>query len=439
MEKSSPIATPSRLFFENKNDSRMRLTGDVLADDFEEQMDKFYERGSPDRPLLIDLTETSYIEVAALVNCIALLVERTDSRLRTFIAIPSDRRVRDFLKVWRFARAVKDATGLSLVEFVVGEDRRYLSEPQESYTGQGDGIQKLEYDPDWEPKRDTPRNFFEFVTFAEEPGKKITPEGRFASAPRQEGRRWTRPLIQEVLEKHLPGRGTKDEVARVIIYEAMSNAVRHPQARVVQAVSRFERQGNGTEGHRGSLRICVWDDGDSIVKTLMQALEEGRSIQAFNLPPFMCDRVHVTIRDFDCKHKDQRIVDQSDKITKESATEKDILLASLFPGVTRTVAQSVPQVEPFENQPSEQDLASQLMDFMNSAPGMGLYALTRTVIDQFTGTLFIRSGRYRLIIEAAHDAWRVQYSVRYKCKITVYRKYMPPFRGNLLAIQLPLR
>ena len=422
--------------------SRAALAGVVLADTFDKEIDKFYQRGAPGRPLVIDIREASYIEIAALINCIAIFLQRSDAGQVTFLTWPRTQSVRDFLHVWRFPEALEDATGQSITAiFENAEDLQAFIDVQATFTGQGDAVNKLEYDPDWEPRKKTRRNFFEFVTFKETVGQDIQPRGRFASAPRDEGKKWTQPLIHAVLDKYLPGETTKDEVARVIVYESLSNAIRHPGARVIQIVSRLGRRvasrspaGEVLESAPSVLRICVWDDGTSIANTLLTVLREGGSVHAFHLPPYMCDRVHVTIRNFEQTRQRSRVVDQAEEITHET-TEARILLASLFPGVTRSAQREIAKVEPFD----EKDASRASDALLSSAPGMGLYALTRTVIDQFFGNLLIRSGGYRLIIEGAHDAYRKQYGVRYKCKVTKYRDQMPAFKGNLLAIQLPLK
>lgn len=431
-------STPSESTF--SKDKRLLLAGVVLADNLEKELTRYYKSFSAGDPLLIDFRKATFIDIAALINCIALLVDRGEKRFNTYLAYPEDRRVRDFMKVWRFENAVEKATSIRISDMLIAEHQQFTTEPQSTYSGHGDAINKLEFDPDWDPRKATSRNFFEFVTFAAEAGYMIAPDGRFAGAPREEGKKWTRPLIKQVLEKHLPGKTTKDEVARVIIYEALSNAVRHPRARTIQVVSKFTRPSDQQEGKNGSLRICVWDDGDGIANTLLEALNNG-TIHAFHLPSYMCDKVHVTLRNFakSTTNKPPHIVDQSERITKHNATEARVLLASLFPGITRTVVEKVPRVQPFEEKDTTQETLDNLEVILSSAPGMGLYSLTRTVLDQFRGSLFIRSGNYRLLIEMAHDTLRSQFGVRYKCKITGYEKYMPPFKGNLLSIQLPLR
>jgi len=475
------------------------LAGTIRADDIERRLGQYYGVGTGSGPLLLDFTDAEYIDIAALVNCIALMLHRYEAKQLTFFAHPAKKAVRDFLQVWRFPEAVSDAIGVPFSNFLLANDLHYLNEPQTTYTGRGDGIDALEYDPDWSPQSDSPRNFFEFLSFFKQDRQAISPEGQFLYAPRRVSRRWAEPSILEVLATHMSGDSPKEEIARILIFEAVSNAVRHPSARVIQVVSKFERKFHKKSPAHGSdtshsekgwatnkeaLRICVWDDGESIDMTLRNALELG-PIQAFPIPPFLCERIFVQLRDFEGTKKYEGVVDESDRLTSRSVHSARLLLMSLFPGVSRAISQRVPQVKPFED-PDETAPRKKLMEghlaqitapkpnleaegvgfeisydgkpqlgkeiekhsekkndinqissYLASGPGMGLYALRRTVLDQFQGTLFIRSGRYRLIIEVAHDAFRKQYNVRYKCKITEYPKWIPSFRGNLLILQLP--
>lgn len=430
-----------------RGSSHLKLSGTVLPEDLEKNLITVYKESKNHEPLLIDFFDADYIDITTLVNCISLLVMRQEQGLKSFIGFPRDRRLRDFLKVWRFTDAVKNATGVLFEEILLTEDYHYLSEKQNTYSGIGNGIDALEYDPDWNGDIGGKRNFFEFTSFMHNAAAESYSDGPLFSAPRTESKRWTGTLVKKVLEKHLSGESPRDEIARVIVYEAMSNAVRHPKARIIETVSHFARKDKTISRHEkpersdqvkkkveGSLRLCVWDDGESIAKTLLSPLKAGRSVRAFQFPAYMCDRIFVQLRDFDKTKKEQFIVDQCENPSAESM-EAVVLLSSLYPGISRTAADIAPEVEPFDQQPSTTDTKA----WLDWAPGMGLYSLARTALDQYQGNLFIRSGKYRLSIEMAHDTYRVQHSARYKCKITEYPEILPEFRGNLVTITLPIK
>lgn len=424
---------------------RLNLGEIVTSDLVENQLAHYYDQTDERRPLRLDFSNAVYIDIAALINCIATLVQRKEKGLESIIDYPRSKKVRDFLKVWRFPEAVEEATHTEFKDFMLPEQVKYFAEEQDTYTGIGDGVAALEYDLDWDGMPMAKRNFFEFTTFSTEKCRVILPEGPLSAAPRIESRKWTGTLIREVLRKHLGSDNPKDEVARVIVYEAMSNAVRHPKASIIQTVSRFMRKTGVSSVEemaksprkiqskvkklKGSLRICIWDDGEFIANTLLNPLRDGKPVRAVRLPPYMCERIFVQLRSFDETVENELVLDQS-KDPSPGSPEFELLVASLYPGVSRTAAESIPEVEPY-------------FEGLNSnvlvAPGMGLYALTRTVLDQFQGSLVIRSGNHRLAMEVAHDTYRQLYSVRYKCRITKYPQYYPTFRGNLLVIQLPIR
>jgi len=429
-----------------KRSGHLIFVGTVLSDDIEDQLARFYKETDSKEPLLFDFEQAEFIDIPALVNCIATLVQRKENNLETFLGYPKAKKARDFLDVWRFAEAVNRATKTPFELFLLPEDYHYLAEQQEAYRGVGDGIDALEYNPDWNENPNTKRNFFEFTTFSSGKHDVMQTEPLFA-APRNESKRWTGALIRQVLMKHLGSEKPKDDIARVIIYEAISNAVRHPKARIIQVVSHFARKAirddevntkrTSMEAEKkkieGSLRICVWDDGDSIPSTLLNVLKAGKNVRAFRFPLYMYDAIHVRVRNFEGAKLREIVVNQSEDLTAAS-TEARVLLSSLYPGISRTVDDQVPAVEPYENAaPEEPNL---YLDWM---PGMGLYSLTKTVLDQYQGSLFIRSGNYRLLMEMAHDAYRVQFNVHYKCTITAYPEVFPGFRGNLITIKLPIK
>lgn len=429
--------------------AHINLADTVLSFVLENKLIDFQEKSNRENPILFDFTDAKFIDIAALVNCIATIVQRKRDELQTYIAYPKSKTVRDFLQVWRFGEAVENATNQSFSQYLLLEDHRYLKEEQTTYSGRGGGLQKLEYNPDWNRQTNDTRNFFEFLTFYKSDRGAIVPEGEFAEAPKTVSHKWVSPLISQVLAKHLGEDSPKDDVARVILYEAMSNAVRHPGAGLIQVVSRFippnkeEENPHTTKKASGTLRICIWDDGKPIAGTLNSALISGRSIHAFKLPSYMCDKVHVTVRDYSKKETKKYIIDQSEEITNDKATEARLLLYSLFPGVSRTAEQKVADVEPFLGNKHEEEIDQPIGEVLlrkplNFAPGMGLYSLVRTVLDQFQGDLVIRSGNYRLTIKMAHDTYRITHKTRYKCKVTQYPEKLPPFCGNLLTIQIPI-
>lgn len=395
------------------------------------------------------MKKVEYIEIAALVNLIAYCEKRKREGFYTYFQLPIEKKVLDFLKIWRFPEAYHAATGIKFSESVVIEDQQLLAAEQTSYFGLGDGLEKLQYNPDWNPEMKYKRNFFEFFWYKSENSTSIRPEGEAVDLPRKIGRQWNEPLIIEVLKKHLSTGSSAGEIARVVVYEALSNTVRHPNASIVQVVSKFEegQTESGVISGPKSLRICVWDDGDGIAETLITSLKNGNSIKSHSLPTFLLDKIHVELNNFGRNKKDskKRIVDQGE-VPKLSSGEGRFLLASLFPGISRAADKksNIDHVVPFDYSDSEgrePELRSgirALEDFFYHGPGMGLYALTRTVVDQFLGTIFIRSGSYSLHLRLNSFSKTREYA-RYDCKITKYPDRLGRFLGNMVVMHIPLK
>jgi hypothetical protein len=183
--------------------------------------------------------------------------------------------------------------------------------------------------------------FFGFLTFTHPSRRPIQPDADFAGTPREASKRWASPLVQQVLRRHFGQDAPYDDLARVIIYEAIGNAVRHPEATLIQTVSKFSRRdpASRTEDDwpddranrvkpikvEGSLRICIWDNGKGIAETLKPLVDAGRSIRRLSLPAYMCDKIHVQLRKFDEKVTRTLIVDQSEDISREKATDAHLV------------------------------------------------------------------------------------------------------------------
>jgi hypothetical protein len=248
---------------------------------------------------------------------------------------------------------------------------------------------------------------------------------------------WSSPLLQEVLSPLL----TKDPsyLARDVVFEAMANAVRHPEAKTIVRVSHIEKRNDrpSLEGITGSavggarpfseqtvlshITLCWWDDGKSIIDTLREPLSHGSSIRSI-LP-----EVGSTF-DFRITDKRGTIVSQRkvelDVELNEAAEDELLLLAAVFPGVTRdpdAVAASPPL-----------DSTHSTVRPLNS-PGMGLHYLMNAAIDLYGGTVSFRTKNYFLNIKKA----KKQSAATYSAKIIKY-SISQSIPGNMITVRLPL-
>ncbi len=411
----------------------IRFPESLLADNFEDILLSYFEvmKNSVDK-ILLDLRHCVFIDFVVFQYLISFFCFRKKRNQETYFGIPGEKKVRDFIRVWEFPNAFSNATELKFSDFIVEEDKKYIGEQQTTFKGFGDVVDTLEYNLDWKSGHRGKRNFFSYNTYylKRKDMVNILPE----KVPSVESRRWNEGLILKVLEKQLKCDSAKEEVGRIIIYESMSNAVRHPDATVIQAVSKFDHGPFSIKDKR-NLRICIWDDGKSIVDTLKPLIKEGRPIRSFIFPLYMSDQIFLKIEDLEYKENNREIcIDQSDNPDK-NASDEIILQSSLFPGISRTVSESIPDVEPLE----VEHTGKIRNELYSDKQGMGLYALMRAVLDIFQGSLIIRSGDLFMSMKVAHDAYRKRHNVRYKTKIVKYPKWYPTFVGNLLIIALPLK
>lgn len=80
------------------------------------------------RLLHLDLSNCQFIEIVALVHLIALTADRVRRGLNTQFALPKAKDVRDFMRVWDFPSAIRDATGVPFSKLVVEDDLSYFGE-----------------------------------------------------------------------------------------------------------------------------------------------------------------------------------------------------------------------------------------------------------------------------------------------------------------------
>jgi hypothetical protein len=341
------------------------------------------------------------------------------------------------MKVWQFLDALSDSMRRPKEELLVPEDVVRMNEPITTYEAPSASLEALE--TRWGKDANRPqvrKNFFGFMTYPMAGPKQLDLfPGENALIPLNEASRWQEPLIKAVLNNHLRARsGEEEEFARVVVYESLANAVQHPKASTIHVVSRLypataARPELKSIPHEGAFTICVWDDGESMVQTLGRALKKVGKVRHTTFPIPMYDRLLMKLKDETGKKIcEDKIIDQADDLPLDASDEM-IFLACLFPGVSRRVADPVGEIPKFSDSPTE---ASNLPNIF----GMGLYILTRTVVDRYGGELSIRSGRYFLNLKLSYDVIRVPNRARYTASITRYPTSFPPFKGNLLYIRI---
>lgn len=354
-------------------------------------------RENADEALLVDLRGVTFIDPIALLVLFAVVVDRNNSNRETTFRLPEAKRLRDFLRAWNFDEAIKRATGREFHSFVSREDHRYFGEGQDDYLKAKAG--SLE-------EFLASQRFFGLMT------RSIGSVASQSKLVEREWSRWRSPLILRVLDRYL--RGSSRDVARVVIYELLANAVQHPEANSVTVVSSvYGKTVSGKRPRREDrlFAVSVWDDGQGIVETLRAALDAG-SIRAAEATS--ADEFAMKADGWNPRHEKYL----SDWTPDPGSLDAELLLASLFQGISQKPIR--PDIQPISIPGEDRD---------TSRIGDGLHALYRSVIDDFGGSLAVRSGAHFMNVRSGDGGYRV--------KLREFGEW-PRFAGNMITVRIPI-
>jgi len=372
--------------------------------------------------LTVSFRRTQFADIAGLLALTAFAASRYHEHLVTKIGAPDSLAVRDFLVLWRYPAALAKALRSSPREIVSGS-AQWLDEAPETYLRKTDGVGALELNRRWsESAQSDRRNFFEFETF-------LVGDSDL-DLPRLEAARWNDKPIKAVLSTHLKeiDTGDEDHVSRVVVFESMANAVQHPRASLVQTASVFQsQQENGKDPH---FRLCVWDDGESMISTLREAVNKpDAKLRADGWHDAWCDYIQTIEYSFDADQPDlgqtnEYRFDQKLNPTSNSS-DVQLLLSCFSPGITSTFVRG------------RRNAANGTVPLHAPAAGMGLYTLLRTMVDRYHGTISVRTGEYLLRLAAARGYRGSVPTARYEARVYRRPRLEPKFPGNLLTMTIP--
>jgi hypothetical protein len=207
----------------------------------------------------------------------------------------------------------------------------------------------------------------------------------------------------------------------------MSNAVQHPNATLVQVASVF--QADPAQPAHPHFRLCIWDDGESMVRTLGAALDvPNAKVRAPGWHSAWHDYIRTHVYEVSPEGTEE-LVDEyrfDQKLDPVRGTADDRLLLSCFsPGVTSAFAKPIRAVHGFQSEPAA------------PAAGMGLYTLLRTMVDRYHGRITVRTSGLLLRLTAARGYRHSAPDARYEAEIYKRPRQEAPFLGNLLTMTIP--
>ena len=376
-------------------------------------------RGQLESPIALDLRGAHYIDQESLLYICGLLSARTRAGRETFLQLPEVPRLQDFLYAWKFPETVQLSTKYPVERFLFDQQDKYFADRESRY-----------------------RRYLNTPSGREA----LLPESFFAITPLSVGndpvteaehwqRKWQDRQVQAILSSLLGADG--ERVASHIMYEMALNAVGHPNASVAFTSSQLLGRQRPSEvlssiqngAHHLQLIMTIWDDGRSILQTLEDALRETGRITS---PAFGTSR-----KTFDLRVLDHRGEQYSSREVVESNDDGillrgpiHLLLSAFFVGVTR----EPDRTSQFSIPTSKTDAKEHPLDTANFASGLGLYLLTRSVIETYGGSITYVSGHYRLEIRGSRER-----DVDYSARMTVLRSTDADIAGNLLITRLNLQ
>ena len=366
--------------------------------------------------LTIDLSAITFIEMPVLVYMLSILSQRVDEQLDTIIRIPKLKNVRDYLRLWNFPASVRECTGKTFSSFCIPEDI-------DMYFGEN----RTEEDHSYPASRSFCKD-----QFINEKCFSIVTDRLPAESDRTSktiivskiANMWKNPRVKNILNNFFKhgekGKGNgidaqinPSDISSRIVYEAVSNAIRHPRARLLVSTSCLD----ATRKKGALLTLSYWDNGLAFYETILGALRSGKSVYS-ETHKEDCFTYHVSHHDAlgdSCSFS----FDSDHKITIDSKMH-ELFIACLSPGVSSDL--------------SRENIIETDGDTLPSAPGWGLFALLNCACEMYGGTVAIQSGCLFANISSNSDL------SAHKFKVTIREAEpgSPCFNGNMITVRLPL-
>ncbi len=347
---------------------------------------------------IVTLGHTSPLAIEEALLAMSCVSRRARARSDITLRLPQAEDDRETLRRWGFQSAIEGAAGPLLLKLVAPDDQEHFGEPRRPFDCEplDAGLEAL-------VSRLGADGFFGLTLY------ELTARGALSRMIRREWHRWRNLVMLELLDSHASG--PSKDIARVIVHELLANAIQHPDARTATVATSVE---SSQEGGNPELVVAIWDDGRSIVETLREFVDKGlRTPDQSNED----DRFAL--------HADGWSTSMSEVLSNWAPAgpvhDGELLLASLFPGISRKAhALGFPHVD--RPEPVEWE----------GRTGFGLYALYKSAIDDFNGSLAIWSNRYVLQLSRSKLDANREYSV------VVSRLRGSPLQGNLISVRLPL-
>ncbi len=369
-----------------------------LVNEVEEKIITHLKTFGSDEAITLDMSSIGFIRVEALVYLTSFIAKRKSKNLETKIKYYNNESIRKFLHNSRFFEVVKDVSGIDIHDLAVDLPQNfdetylavdYFNKPKHEFSPEGYS-RKLSEKEKVEYLRD--KGFYPLTSlpFNDDLEKSYT--------LKEEPKNWTegKPLVS-IIQKNLPDKVIiGDKISKHIIYESITNAIRHPNSKklIISCISQ--------ENH---YTLVIWDNGESIIDTLKNELLKGNAIKTEDAEDdfhscycIVKEKKPGTPKadDFDYYFSfevpDLAVTEEGKEYRKQ---DWFILLASLFPGITRDPKGIDYQQSQALNQEQKPPLT-----------GRGLTYLINAAVRNFGGEVRIRTSNCFINIKKAEKDYK---------------------------------
>jgi hypothetical protein len=425
------------------------LSGIVTVDSLELRLsDATTESNfSYETDLVFDFRETAFILLPALQIIASIFAQRKKDSLKSKIRMPlKTSGVARFWEKIRFQDAIEGVMRRPFNEFVVSN----VSQPGFAQTsipnGAHGGLNQ----------RSSSFGFSYFPRFSKH-DPELPPESKGAeqlsldlrviaslteaektTLVKRAYHEWFNSGHAEVVSKVLDpvDKGFTDEdnrryIGSRAVFELIQNSFRHADASIIHRASTLYP---GTNDN--TFELVVWDDGKGILDTFRDALALKKAVRREYSPFF--DRLYVLKEDSTEGSEATMLTLVSSKETPDLTwSDAKLLLAAFFPGTTSNVNASDHMTSPADKPTDE-------IGF----PGMGLFALVNTVVNQFNGTVSIRTGSLFLNINKSMNNLRKNNRKKpfeevgesdYWVTVKSRKSLGQNFAGNMITVRCPCK
>lgn len=382
------------------NNSRLELTGCVSAEAVDREL-LANERLLKGDSLEIDLARADSATIDGIFATLsAINLRNDDNKPGTLVHLPASGPLREFLQFWGFDKELNRSQRPASDEECGAEtsiDPTKIEYRGRRLVSEGAPIGPLFRADEGNSSLLALRS----VPVGPRPeDAALSPRDVAIAMATRESNRWRERWVYEILKRYLP-ENTPTIIAERIVYEAISNGVRHANAGELMYAAVFVEPVGDQEGR---LEFAFWDNGQSIIETLRKAITDCPGCFRNTESAFQQEYLVCSANGFLSEIRSSASVDAG-------WPDDKVLLASMFPGVTST-SDMLPGCEEF-----------------SSIAGMGLAIFLNAAVALLKGEVTIRSGRCLLRSE------KIDKDRRYEVHL---KSGLPPFSGNLLWVSVPL-